>query len=206
MASESSTSASLLCRIRTLHGYQCSVDVQTTWRIKDLRVRVRQKLGIPEYEQGYLQGSIRMRSGDLLFPQSGESPELVLVRSSIPSCFSKAEALNLWSSFLAISDDHGDIVQIRRARQLARFEGLAEAAQAIAAQNDLPERLSFLELLRFFSTLKSQQPRTPTRQEQIFQNTLLLDIGNATCPRWQSDGSESETDEDESAEEDLDLD
>eukprot|EP00928_Gymnodinium_smaydae_P006915 TRINITY_DN12472_c0_g1_i1.p1 TRINITY_DN12472_c0_g1~~TRINITY_DN12472_c0_g1_i1.p1 ORF type:complete len:214 (-),score=31.06 TRINITY_DN12472_c0_g1_i1:254-895(-) len=207
--------ASVPLKVGTMHGAQNSVDVQTTWRIKELREGVRKKFGIPEYEQGYLQGSMRMRSGDLLFPpqgqQLGKPPEIVLVRSTIPSCFSKSQASDLWYSFVAFSDDDGDTVHGGRAIQIARFEGMHELARLVTAQSDLPERFSFVELLGFFSRLKPQLPRAtprrpPTRLEQSFEESLRLDIGNATCPRVESDSSESESDDDDSAEEDLDVD
>eukprot|EP00928_Gymnodinium_smaydae_P001143 TRINITY_DN10416_c1_g1_i1.p1 TRINITY_DN10416_c1_g1~~TRINITY_DN10416_c1_g1_i1.p1 ORF type:complete len:213 (+),score=24.91 TRINITY_DN10416_c1_g1_i1:56-694(+) len=212
MASE--VPATVPCKVRTLHGCQYSVHVQTTWRIRELRDCVRKTFGIPEYEQGYLQGCTRMRSGDLVLSprahQSGESPELVLVRSKVPRCFSKSDALDTWYCFLAFSDDDGDTVHRRRASQIARFEGMIELARAITAQNDLPERLSFPELLWHFASLKAELPRatrrTPTRLERGFEDTLLMDIGNATCPRLQSEDSESERDEDESSDEDHTVD
>eukprot|EP00928_Gymnodinium_smaydae_P006920 TRINITY_DN12472_c0_g6_i1.p1 TRINITY_DN12472_c0_g6~~TRINITY_DN12472_c0_g6_i1.p1 ORF type:complete len:166 (-),score=22.24 TRINITY_DN12472_c0_g6_i1:250-747(-) len=162
MASQLPTTVS--CKVRALNGYQYSVDVQTTWRIRELRECVRKTLGIPEYEQGYLQGSTRMRSDDVLFPapaqQSGEPPEIVLVRYTIPTCFSKSKASDLWHCFVALSDDDGDTVHWERASQIARFEGMSEVAREITTQNDLPERLSFPEMLWYFSMLKSNALKT----------------------------------------------
>eukprot|EP00928_Gymnodinium_smaydae_P006925 TRINITY_DN12472_c1_g4_i1.p1 TRINITY_DN12472_c1_g4~~TRINITY_DN12472_c1_g4_i1.p1 ORF type:complete len:213 (+),score=31.82 TRINITY_DN12472_c1_g4_i1:47-685(+) len=201
------------CKVQTLSGDEYSVNVQTTWRIRELRKCVRTQFGIPEYEQGYVQGSVCMRSGDFVFPAQLHAPsepvEVTLVRSTMPSCFSKSNTLKMWLSFLALSDDDGDTVQRERASQIARFEGMIELARAITAQNDLPERVSFLELLQCFAALRAQLPRATrparTRAEQNFEDSLRLDIGNASCPRFQADDSESETDEDDSAEEDLDV-
>eukprot|EP00928_Gymnodinium_smaydae_P006921 TRINITY_DN12472_c1_g1_i1.p1 TRINITY_DN12472_c1_g1~~TRINITY_DN12472_c1_g1_i1.p1 ORF type:complete len:139 (+),score=13.21 TRINITY_DN12472_c1_g1_i1:203-619(+) len=107
-------------KIRSLHGEKYSVKVKATWKIKDVRERVRTQLGISEYEQGYIQGSSRMRSGDfLVHPEEYESddpPDTILVRSTIPSSFSKADAMAMWQSFLALSDDDGDTVHWGSAR------------------------------------------------------------------------------------------
>eukprot|EP00928_Gymnodinium_smaydae_P006924 TRINITY_DN12472_c1_g3_i1.p1 TRINITY_DN12472_c1_g3~~TRINITY_DN12472_c1_g3_i1.p1 ORF type:complete len:229 (+),score=31.45 TRINITY_DN12472_c1_g3_i1:54-689(+) len=200
------------CRVQTLGGKQYFVNVQTTWRIRELRESVRKHFGIPEYEQGYVQRSICMRSGDVLFPPqlqaSSEPIEVTLVRSKIPSCFSKSKTSQMWISFLGFSDDDGDTVSWEQARKLARFEGMFELDRAITAQSDRVERFSFPEMLRYFSGLKAQLPRTrqaSTRLEQSFERSLRLDIGNATCPRLQAEDSQSETDEDESSEEDSDV-
>eukprot|EP00928_Gymnodinium_smaydae_P014324 TRINITY_DN15223_c0_g1_i1.p1 TRINITY_DN15223_c0_g1~~TRINITY_DN15223_c0_g1_i1.p1 ORF type:complete len:219 (+),score=35.84 TRINITY_DN15223_c0_g1_i1:36-692(+) len=197
--------ASVPCKVRTLSGKQYSVNVQSTWRIRELRQCVHKKLGIPEYEQSYVQGSISMRSGDLLFqpelPLSAAPLEVVLVRSRKPSCFSKSKASDMWRVFIALSDDHGDTARGDCARQIARFEGMSELADAIANQTDVPERFTFLELLRFLSMLEAQLPRTAhrggARREQ--DPIDVFDFGNTTCPRMPATDSEAETDGETSA-------
>eukprot|EP00928_Gymnodinium_smaydae_P095967 TRINITY_DN8363_c0_g3_i2.p1 TRINITY_DN8363_c0_g3~~TRINITY_DN8363_c0_g3_i2.p1 ORF type:complete len:210 (-),score=38.12 TRINITY_DN8363_c0_g3_i2:254-883(-) len=208
MALQATTTVS--CTLLTLNGQQHTVHVQRDWPVWKLREHVSEELGIPEYEQSFVSGSVQLRSCDSLLTsqEPQESLELTLVLSTLPACFSKSQAKDIWKGFVAFSRDHGDTVDGACSSQLARFGGKYRVARQIRGRDDVPSSFSFAELLLYFSGFIADSPRKARRpRAAAHMEATDLDFGRSSCARRlpadtqaesESDASESKSETDES--------
>eukprot|EP00928_Gymnodinium_smaydae_P022236 TRINITY_DN18735_c0_g1_i1.p1 TRINITY_DN18735_c0_g1~~TRINITY_DN18735_c0_g1_i1.p1 ORF type:complete len:214 (-),score=24.34 TRINITY_DN18735_c0_g1_i1:214-855(-) len=199
------------CTLVALNGEMHTVHVRSDWPVWKLREHVSEELGIPEYELSFANDLVQLRSCDLLFTPQVEprdSLQLILVRSILPTCFSRSQARDIWSGFVAFSRDHGDTVDGACASQLARFGGNFRVARQIRGRNDVPSSFSFGELLLYFSRFITKSPRRvrPDRADEDMADDVF-DFGRISCARRQqgdthaeseSDARETEGDSDES--------
>eukprot|EP00928_Gymnodinium_smaydae_P018788 TRINITY_DN17161_c0_g1_i1.p2 TRINITY_DN17161_c0_g1~~TRINITY_DN17161_c0_g1_i1.p2 ORF type:complete len:215 (-),score=27.69 TRINITY_DN17161_c0_g1_i1:213-803(-) len=160
-----------------------------SWRISDLKEHLRCNLDIPEYEQHFEHKSTRLRSDDLLcnLERGGENRlDLTLVRESIPKQFPHSRTKRIWNAFVAFSSDFGDSIDGMKATHVAQFANMYQVAQILASSTNLPNTLTFGEVLDLFASLVSpSQMKTEATlpQDEVLVPVLHLNLGDVRFAR-----------------------
>eukprot|EP00928_Gymnodinium_smaydae_P023998 TRINITY_DN19572_c0_g5_i1.p1 TRINITY_DN19572_c0_g5~~TRINITY_DN19572_c0_g5_i1.p1 ORF type:complete len:218 (+),score=38.40 TRINITY_DN19572_c0_g5_i1:96-749(+) len=172
-----------------LNGEEVTVKVNSSWEVWQLKECVRKKCRVPEYEQYFAHQSTKLRSADklsaILSTCKGNNLAVSLVRCPRPPCFSKSEASELWEAFLAFSPDKGDTIDGARVSRVARFSDVFEESELDANVLDVPESVTFPDLLDILASVKVTKDSlsVPKPTDDALQMYNMVDLGTASVRR-----------------------
>eukprot|EP00928_Gymnodinium_smaydae_P042537 TRINITY_DN2861_c0_g1_i1.p1 TRINITY_DN2861_c0_g1~~TRINITY_DN2861_c0_g1_i1.p1 ORF type:complete len:261 (-),score=21.49 TRINITY_DN2861_c0_g1_i1:437-1117(-) len=136
-----------------MDGEVFSISAQPFWQTWNLRSHVEKTMGIPSYEQHYAKDGVKLHSNDFLCSLMLERDipclHLYLARCSKPEFLSHHCATRMWQSFMVFSHDRGETIEGKYVEEVIRFGGLVESAESVDVSPDVPDRLTFPELMTF---------------------------------------------------------
>eukprot|EP00928_Gymnodinium_smaydae_P099257 TRINITY_DN9421_c0_g1_i1.p1 TRINITY_DN9421_c0_g1~~TRINITY_DN9421_c0_g1_i1.p1 ORF type:complete len:247 (+),score=26.55 TRINITY_DN9421_c0_g1_i1:53-742(+) len=183
----------LLCKVVTIQGDEFTLQAERSWKIWNLKMHVYDETRIPEYEQHFAHKTTKLLSDDTLsdlLPSCDEDQlTLTLVRSGGPECIPKSQKVELWEAFLAFSHDSGDTMDGAQVAQVARMGGMFRASELVPYVANIPDSVTFLELLAILAALWTPEDAPRTEREED-PDALIMELGRSRyAPRRQVDES-----------------
>eukprot|EP00928_Gymnodinium_smaydae_P087230 TRINITY_DN71523_c0_g1_i1.p1 TRINITY_DN71523_c0_g1~~TRINITY_DN71523_c0_g1_i1.p1 ORF type:complete len:235 (-),score=34.77 TRINITY_DN71523_c0_g1_i1:55-690(-) len=195
-------------RLLLLNGDEITVKARSSWKVWQFKECVRKRLRTPEYEQHFVHQDAQMSSEDTLSALSsaceGNEFTCSFLRRPRPPCISKGEAEELWEAFLTFSPNSGDTMDGANMARVARFAGMFDESELVAKLPNIPDSVTFPELLEVLASVKvAAEPRTTRKPtDDVLHEFRTLDCGRVSVPRIVASETSSEA-SDESDEEDA---
>eukprot|EP00928_Gymnodinium_smaydae_P068142 TRINITY_DN5120_c0_g2_i3.p1 TRINITY_DN5120_c0_g2~~TRINITY_DN5120_c0_g2_i3.p1 ORF type:complete len:244 (+),score=56.39 TRINITY_DN5120_c0_g2_i3:79-810(+) len=171
----------LQCEIRNLNGGIQTVNVPRAAKVWKLWNVLEEIIGVPEYEQQLVCGSVHLRSemalSDLLPTPDSCRLQLTLVRTPTPKCFGIASTKQIWNAFLSLSDDGGGTISVGHVNQLMQYAGMHRSSAQFKASDSAHKKLTFSDLLSLMAAWKPVEP-SPVSVRDLEHELELLDTEN----------------------------
>eukprot|EP00928_Gymnodinium_smaydae_P022262 TRINITY_DN18753_c0_g1_i1.p1 TRINITY_DN18753_c0_g1~~TRINITY_DN18753_c0_g1_i1.p1 ORF type:complete len:225 (-),score=48.30 TRINITY_DN18753_c0_g1_i1:503-1177(-) len=146
------------CEVSTLGGSQFVVQAESSWKVWELKEEIAAVTNIPIFEQHLIKDLCVMRNVDALInaTDSNHAPHLNigLSRWSVTDTLCDDLLSLAWRGFRAFSKDCGDTIEGARVVSMMRYAGLHEGATLVRREYELPESLSFVDLVALLAELK----------------------------------------------------
>eukprot|EP00928_Gymnodinium_smaydae_P066485 TRINITY_DN4948_c0_g5_i2.p1 TRINITY_DN4948_c0_g5~~TRINITY_DN4948_c0_g5_i2.p1 ORF type:complete len:242 (+),score=63.53 TRINITY_DN4948_c0_g5_i2:83-808(+) len=208
--------ATLECEIRNFDGGIHTIKVSRAAKVWKLQHEIEAMLGIPDYEQQLVCGSVQLRSemflSELLPTNDSRRLQMTLVRTPKPECFDVNSAQWIWNAFLSFSDDEGGTISIRHVNALMQYAGMRKSAAQFNECDSERRKLSFPELLSLMAEWKESVEPPPASLNNLERELELLDpdstgfvsrrdFARATTRTFEdSDDSDSDSDDSDDTE------
>eukprot|EP00928_Gymnodinium_smaydae_P066484 TRINITY_DN4948_c0_g5_i1.p1 TRINITY_DN4948_c0_g5~~TRINITY_DN4948_c0_g5_i1.p1 ORF type:complete len:243 (+),score=69.37 TRINITY_DN4948_c0_g5_i1:91-819(+) len=171
--------ATLECEIRNLNGGIHTVKVSPAAKVWRLQNEIEAMLGIPDYEQQLVCGSVQLRSemflSELMLANDSSRLHITLVRTPTPECLDVSSAKWIWNAFLSFSDDEGGTIPIRHVNALMQYAGMRKSAAQFNECDSERRKLSFPELLSLMAEWKESVEPPPASLKNLERELELLD-------------------------------